>query len=122
MRAHVAGSASQHDEGTTQRDEQLERAIIEEAQWVFGHIKCLEQALDKAHSRVVAVEAVQVIQESVINDLRSQIGVLQEQLQSERTTRPSSLDDYVPAREVRRLQAQVRHLELLLATREFSTK
>ena len=87
------------------------QSMLDNAQWLVGNLDLGQQAIRLANGRAVAAEAVNEIQNRLICDLKRQIGQLN-------GTGPAHLGmRIVPVSVLYRLQAQVRHLQLLLADR-----
>ena len=87
------------------------QAMLDNAQWLAGNLNLGEQAIRVANDRAVAFEVVNEIQNRLICELRSQIEPCNGMHLAHAGVQVA------PIAEVHRLEAHVRHLELLLADR-----
>ena len=85
------------------------QVMLDNAQWLAGNLNLGEQAIRVANDRAVAFEVVSEVQNRLICELRGQIEPCNGMHPAQ-----SGLQ-VAPITEVHRLEAQVRHLELLLA-------
>ena len=85
--------------------------MLDNAQWLAGNLNLGEQAIRVANDRAVAFEVVNEIQNRLICELRSQIEPCNGMHLAHAGVQVA------PIAEVHRLEAHVRHLELLLADR-----
>ena len=85
------------------------QAMLDNAQWLADNLNLGEQAIRVANDRAVAFEAVNQIQNRLICELQRQIEPYNH------IHLAQSGSQLVPIAEVHRLEAQVRHLQLLLA-------
>ena len=85
--------------------------MLDNAQWLVDNLNLGEQAIRVANDRAVAFEVVNQIQNRLICELQRQI----ESYSHIHLVQSGS--PVVPISEVHRLEAQVRHLQLLLADR-----
>ena len=92
-------------------DGRILQAMLDNAQWLADNLNLGEQAIRVANDRAVAFEVVNQIQNRLICELQRQI----ESYNHIHLAQSGS--QVVPIAEVHRLEAQVRHLQLLLADR-----
>ena len=85
------------------------QAMLDNAQWLADNLNFGEQAIRVANDRAVAFEVVNQIQNRLICELQRQIEPYNH------IHLAQSGSQVVPIAEVHRLEAQVRHLQLLLA-------